>query len=156
MNFVVLAVGQKQPAWVNAAFDEYARRMPREARVDLVEIKAEARAASRAQESVLKAERDRILGALPRGARLVVLDARGPQRTTEEFAGRLEEWLAAGTDTIFVIGGADGLHEDVKRAAHETLALSHLTLPHGLARILLVEQVYRAWTILSGHPYHRP
>jgi 23S rRNA (pseudouridine1915-N3)-methyltransferase len=143
------------PAWVREGFDEYARRMPREARIELVEIKPEKRAGGRGAEQVRQAEGQRILSALPPGCERVVLDERGQDLGTGELARLLEGWMAQGRDVAFVIGGADGLHEEVRRSAHRLWSLSRLTLPHGLVRVILAEQLYRATTILQNHPYHR-
>jgi len=155
MRFLVLAVGAKQPAWVDAAFDDYAARMPREARVELVRIKPEARGAGSAVARALTRESERIAAALPRDCERVALDEAGEQYSSVAFSRRVERWLGAGRDVAFMIGGADGLAPDLKRAAHARLSLSAFTLPHGLVRVLLAEQLYRAASILRNHPYHR-
>lgn len=155
MKLLVVAVGDRMPAWVDAAFAEYAKRMPREARLALKQVRPESRAAGKSVEQMLAAERERIVAALPARSVTVVLDERGKQWTTAELARQLERWLGEGTDLAFVIGGPDGLHPDLKRLGHLTLALSALTLPHGLARVVLAEQLYRAISILRSHPYHR-
>ena len=155
MKLCVLAVGGRMPAWVDAAFAEYAKRMPREARLELKQIKPDRRGAGRTVDQALAVERDRILAAAPERAVPVALDERGKQLTTAQFAHRLEQWLGEGRDVAFMIGGADGLHPDIKRRAGLLLGLSALTLPHGLARVVLAEQLYRAMSILRGHPYHR-
>jgi len=155
MKLWIIAVGTKMPGWVETAFAEYAKRMPREARIELAEIKPEKRAGGKTTQQLMEAERERILAALPQGARLVALDERGAAWTTQQLAQALTGWQQQGGDVAFVIGGADGLHEDIKRRAEKMLALSAMTLPHGMARVLLAEQLYRAVTIIQGHPYHR-
>jgi len=153
VKFVVVAVGHRMPAWVDAGFAEYAGRMPRDARMDLVALKAPPRdgPVGRAMEQ----ERDRILAALPAGCVKVALDERGTLVGSADLAKRMARWREGGRDVAFIIGGADGLHESVKRSADFVWSLSPLTLPHGLARVLLAEQLYRAHTILHNHPYHR-
>lgn len=158
MRLLIVAVGHRQPGWVETAFDDYAKRMPREARIELVELKPEPRpdnAGAAAIDRVLEKEAVRIHAALPDGALRVVLDERGEAVTTRRLAALMEEWLGGGRDVAFVIGSADGLHAGVKSAADRTIALSAMTLPHGLARVLLAEQLYRALSLARGHPYHR-
>ena len=155
MKLVVAAVGHRMPEWVDAGFGEYARRMPRDARLELVAIKPEGRGAGRATERLLDAEGKRLLASLPRGCVKVVLDERGTLLTTVLLARRIERWRANGGDVAFLVGGADGLAEDLKRGADFSWSLTPLTLPHGLARVVLAEQLYRAVSILHNHPYHR-
>lgn len=143
------------PQWVAEGFEEYARRMPREAAIELVEIRPEKRGAGKAMEQLLAAESARIRAAIPGRCRIVAMDERGSQWTTAELAASITKWMKNGGDTSFLIGGADGLDVSVKNSADEILALSSLTLPHGLARIILAEQLYRAVTLIRGHPYHR-
>ena len=143
------------PAWVAAGFDEYARRMPRDARLELIEIKPEVRGAGRATERLLDAEGKRLLASLPRNCVKVVLDERGTLLATAQLARRMERWRASGGDVAFLVGGADGLADGVKRGADLSWSLTPLTLPHGLARVVLAEQLYRAVSILHNHPYHR-
>jgi 23S rRNA (pseudouridine1915-N3)-methyltransferase len=151
----ILAVGHKMPDWIEAGYQEYARRMPPEAGLELIEIKPEKRAAGSSTARVQKVEAERITAALPAQARLVALDERGSQMTTAELAAQLARWLQEGMPPCFVIGGADGLDGSIKARAHLTLGLSRLTLPHGLVRVMLAEQLYRVWSLLKGHPYHR-
>jgi len=153
MKFLVVAVGHRMPAWVDAGFSEYARRMPREGRIDLIALKPAPRGG--AVKRVLDAEGERILAALPPGCVKVVLDERGTFVNTVELARRIARWRQGGRDVAFIIGGADGLSEGVKRSAEFTWSLSPLTLPHGLARVVLAEQLYRAISLLHHHPYHR-
>lgn len=155
MRFFVLAVGNRMPAWIESGFQEYARRMPRHARVELREIRPERRPPGAVTERVLAAERDRILAALPGNCEAVALDERGSAMTTVQLAEQISRWQAAGRDVAWIIGGADGLHPDLKGKAARLVSLSAMTLPHGLARVLLAEQLYRAVSLLGGHPYHR-
>lgn len=155
MRLVIVAVGNKMPAWVAAGFNEYAKRMPREARVELIEIKPEKRSAGKNVGQILAAERDRVTAATPGNSLVIALDEHGRECTTGELARKFSGWLGNGRDVTFIIGGADGLHKDIKDRAHELLALSSMTLPHGLARVLLAEQLYRAMSIIQHHPYHR-
>lgn len=155
MKLLVVAVGTRMPAWVDAGFDEYARRMPRETALEMVEIKAEARTTGKTVPAMMAAEAARIESALPARCRRVILDERGRDTTTEKLARRLEQWLAGGEDVAFIIGGPDGLDPALKATAHETLRLSSLTLPHALVRPLLAEALYRAWSVTRNHPYHR-
>ncbi len=158
MKLRVLAVGSRMPAWVNAGFEEYTRRMPREMPVTLTEIKPEARhgeTAAAAIGKLVQLEHKRIAAALSAGAINVVLDERGKGFTSIELSQRLARWRESGQDVNFVIGGADGTSAALKQGADLLWSLSPLTLPHGLARIVLAEQLFRAASILNGHPYHR-
>jgi 23S rRNA (pseudouridine1915-N3)-methyltransferase len=154
MKLYIIAVGHKMPDWVEIGFKEYVKRMPREAQVELIELKPGQRAGS-SVEKAMDTERERILAALPSGCRKIVLDERGANWTTMKLADKLKGWQREGGDVAFVIGGADGLHADIKRQADELLQLSALTMPHGMVRVLLAEQLYRAVAINQGHPYHR-
>ncbi|WP_287496032.1 23S rRNA (pseudouridine(1915)-N(3))-methyltransferase RlmH [Pandoraea sp. CB10b_02] len=155
MRLFILAVGHKMPGWIETAFAEYAKRMPPELRIELKEIKPEQRSNSRTAETVMAAEAQRIEAALPRGCRLVCLDERGLDLTTMRLAQSLTGWQQDGRDVAFVIGGADGLDPALKSRADTLIRLSSLTLPHGMVRVLLAEQLYRAWSINANHPYHR-
>lgn len=154
MKLFVVAIGDKLPAWAEAACAEYLKRMPREARVEVVAIKPERRA-GQAADQVRAAEAARLMDRCPKGALRVALDERGRQVSTHELADLLAGWMAAGRDVALLIGGADGLATEILARADLTLALSRLTLPHALARVLLIEQLYRAASLLAGHPYHR-
>lgn len=154
MKLVVVAVGQRLPAWAQTAWDDYAKRFPPELRLELKAIKAQARA-STAIPTILAAERSRIEAAISPGSRIVVLDERGTAVTTMSLAARLRQWQLDAADVALVIGGPDGLEPAFRQSAHERLRLSDLTLPHAMARVLLVEQLYRAWSINANHPYHR-
>ena len=154
-KFLIYAVGQKMPGWIATGFQEYARRMPQEAVVELLEIKPESRSGGKKAEQLLATEGARIRALLPSKCRVVALDERGSQWTTAKLADSIRQWMKDGGDTVFLIGGADGLDPAIKNMADEVLALSTLTLPHGLVRILLAEQLYRAISLIKGHPYHR-
>ena len=151
----ILAVGHKMPAWIQDGFDEYARRMPPEIRVELVELKPEERGAGRDAARAKAAEGERILGALPKGATLLALDERGKAITTQGLSVMLSQWMRDAAQPTFAIGGADGHSDALRERADKLISLSALTLPHGLVRVVLAEQLYRAWSILARHPYHR-
>jgi 23S rRNA (pseudouridine1915-N3)-methyltransferase len=157
MKITVVAVGQRQPAWADSAVADYLARLPADFRVELKEVKAEPRAgkANEPTERLLAAEAARIRSALPAGAVLVALDERGRDWSTRQLADALQRWRDAAENVAFVIGGPDGLDASLKAAARVLLRLSSLTLPHALARVLLVEQLYRGWSMLANHPYHR-
>lgn len=159
MKFHILAVGHRMPGWVAAGFEEYAQRMPPEMPIVLRELRPEARPSGRASPAVtlkiMQSEAARIRAALPQSCSLVALDERGKALRTEQLAEAVREWSHDGRDVAFVIGGADGLDDSLKRSATLMLSLSALTLPHQLVRVLLAEQLYRAVSILNNHPYHR-
>lgn len=154
MKLRVVAFGQRMPAWIDAAWTDYAKRLPRDWALELVELKPEPRDRGKPVPALLAAEAVRVRHAC-RGAHLVVLDERGTAWTTQALASAVTRWRDAGQDVAFVIGSADGVDPELRREAATTLALSALTLPHALVRILLVEQLYRASALLAGHPYHR-
>ncbi|AIO66769.1 23S rRNA (pseudouridine(1915)-N(3))-methyltransferase RlmH [Burkholderia oklahomensis] len=155
MKLHIVAVGHKMPGWIATGFDEYTKRMPPELRIELREVKPELRSGSRTAESVMAAEKQRIEAALPKNARVVALDEHGRDWTTMQLAQALPAWRQDGRDVAFVIGGADGLDPALKSRAELLLRVSSLTLPHGMVRVLLAEQLYRAWSITQNHPYHR-
>jgi 23S rRNA (pseudouridine1915-N3)-methyltransferase len=151
----VVAVGTRMPAWVGAAVDDYTKRFPPGFTVEFREVRAEARSnAGNAAAWMLK-EAGRIEAALPAGCRLVVLDERGRDLDTRRLAERMRAWQEEARPVALLIGGPDGLDATLKARADESLRLSSLTLPHPLVRVLLAEQLYRGWSILAGHPYHR-
>ena len=154
MKLLVVAVGQRVPDWAQTAWDDYAKRFPPESRLELKTVKTEPRG-SRTLPALLAAERERISGAIPRSARIVALDERGTALTTAALAEKLQAWQLENDVVALVIGGPDGLDPEFKRAAHERIRLSDLTLPHAMVRVLLAEQLYRAWSINAHHPYHR-
>lgn len=155
MRLVIAAVGTRMPDWVDAGYNEFARRMPREMPLELIEVKAESRTSGKPVAALLAAEAARLRAALPARARLVALDERGIDLSTRALAERLEKWQGGGSDVAFVIGGPDGLDPALKTEAAESLRLSSLTLPHALVRVLLAEALYRAASLQKGHPYHR-
>jgi 23S rRNA (pseudouridine1915-N3)-methyltransferase len=155
VRVTILSVGHKMPAWIQEGFHEYVRRMPGEVRVELVELKPEERGGGKSAEKARQAECERILAAVPAGATLLALDEKGRSVTTPGLSVMLSEWMRDAVHPVFVIGGADGLSPAVKDRADKLLSLSALTLPHHLVRVVLAEQLYRAWTILARHPYHR-
>jgi len=150
----IVALGHRMPAWVTAGFEDYAKRMPREFAFDLVEVKPEARGRGKPITQLLASEAVRIRAAAA-GHRMVALDEHGAAWTTRRMAERLGRWRDEAMDVAFVIGSADGLDPAVKHDADAVVALSAMTLPHGLVRVLLAEQLYRAVSLNSGHPYHR-
>ncbi|MEP6997676.1 MAG: 23S rRNA (pseudouridine(1915)-N(3))-methyltransferase RlmH [Betaproteobacteria bacterium] len=154
MKLRLVALGARLPAWITAGYAEYARRLPREFALELVELKPESRTRGRTTPQILAAEAVRI-GAATGGYHVVALDERGQSWTSAELAAKLAAWRERALAVAFVVGSADGLDPGLKRNADAILALSALTLPHGLARVVLVEQLYRAASMLSGHPYHR-
>ena len=154
MRLRIVALGQRMPSWVTEAVTDYAKRLPRETSFELVELKAAARDRGRTVAQML-AEEARAIAAASMGATVVALDERGAAWTTRELAERLGHWRKEGRDVAFVIGSADGLDASVKASASAVVALSAMTLPHGLVRVVLAEQLYRAASLLAGHPYHR-
>ena len=155
MKLWVVAVGQRQPAWADTAFAEFAKRFPAEMRLELKALKAEPRSSGKTAAQCMAAEAQRFEAALPKGVRRIVLDEHGTRLTTQQLADRLRVWRGDGRDAALLIGGPDGLDPALKASADETLRLSDLTLPHAFARVLLAEALYRAWSVLEGHPYHR-
>lgn len=151
----IVAVGTRMPAWVDAAVREYSARLPGELRVEWREVRAEPRGASGHVDAWTQREAGRIRAAMPPGARLVVLDERGRDLDTRRLAQRVAGWRDDARPVAIVIGGPDGIDRTLANDADETLRLSSLTLPHPLVRVLLAEQLFRAWSILAGHPYHR-
>lgn len=142
------------PDWVESACAEYLKRMPREASVEVVEIKPDKRAAGKNSEVVQEAEAKRILEIAGKDY-LIALDERGQEVTTLQLADRMKNWLGNGRDVSLIVGGADGLHAELKAKADWLWSLSKLTLPHGMVRVVLAEQLYRAWSVINHHPYHR-
>jgi len=155
MRLTVLSIGHRMPAWISQGWAEYAKRLPPEIRLELVELKPEERTSGKTVEKAKALEGERLLAAVPAGALLLALDERGRTVTTQGLSVMLADWMREGTHPVFAIGGADGHAEAVRERADKLVSLSALTLPHGLVRVLLAEQVYRAWSILANHPYHR-
>ena len=154
MKLRIISVGHKMPDWVQSACSEYTKRMPREMSVEIVEIKPDKRSSGKNSETVQEAEAKRILEAAGRDY-LVALDERGQEVTTLQLADKMRLWMESGRDVSLVIGGADGLHENLKRKADWLWSLSRLTMPHGMVRVMLSEQLYRGLSVINNHPYHR-
>ena len=155
MKLFIVTVGHKMPDWITTGYNEYAKRMPREAKIELLEIKPEPRTTGKNTLQIMEAEAQRILNALPANCRKIALDERGATPTTKQLAAQLKDWMGEGRDVAFIIGGADGLHDSVKQASGQLMSLSAFTLPHAFVRVLLAEQLYRAHSLMHNHPYHR-
>ena len=155
MRIVIIAVGNRMRGWIDEGYEEYAGRMPRTARMTLVEVRPEPRTSGKTAAQMMELEAARICAAIPAGADIVALDERGREFSSVELARWLEKRMGDGRDLAFVIGGPDGLAPSIKSSAGHSLRLSSLTLPHGLARVVLAEQLYRAMSLLQNHPYHR-
>jgi 23S rRNA (pseudouridine1915-N3)-methyltransferase len=155
MRLLLASVGQRPPAWAEAAYDDFAKRFPPELKLELKAVKAEPRTSGKTAAQLMAAEAQRLEAAVPKGARRVVLDERGTRLTTVQLADRLRFWLGDGRDVALLVGGPDGLDPALKATADETLRLSDLTLPHAFVRVLLAEALYRAWSVTANHPYHR-
>lgn len=154
MRLLLVAVGHRPPAWTETAYEDFAKRFPPEMRLELKAVKAETRG-SKTAEQLMAAEAVRLEAAIPKGTRRVVLDERGDRLTTVQLSTRMKAWMHDGRDVAFLVGGPDGLDASLKASADETLRLSDLTLPHAFVRVLLAEALYRAWTVMTNHPYHR-
>ena len=157
MKVCIIAIGQKMPAWAQTAFDDYAKRMPPEWKFECKALKAEPRG-STLVEKIKQAEAERILQAIASMGKdtcVVVLDERGKGQTTQQLAQFMADCQGQGSSVAFIIGGADGLDASIKAAASRQIRISDMTLPHAMVRVLLIEQLYRAWSVNAGHPYHR-
>jgi 23S rRNA (pseudouridine1915-N3)-methyltransferase len=155
VRVTIVSVGHKMPAWIQEGFHEYVRRMPPEIRIEMVELKPEERGAGKSSEKAKEIEGERLIAAVPDSAMLLALDEKGRSVTTQGLSVMLSEWMRDAVHPVFAIGGADGLSAAVKERADKLISLSALTLPHALVRVVLAEQLYRAWSILARHPYHR-
>ncbi len=155
MKITIVALGVRLPNWINQGVMEYRKRFPPEVSLHLSEIPSCKRNKTASVEKSLKQEAERISGAIPKGSHVIVLDECGKTQKTLALAENMKSWMQDGKNVAFVIGGADGLHEEMKKQANELWSLSDFTLPHGLVRVLLTEQLYRAWTVIKKHPYHR-
>jgi 23S rRNA (pseudouridine1915-N3)-methyltransferase len=155
MQIHLIAVGTRMPVWVTQGYEEYARRLPRECALRLVEIPLGRRSRTQSPAQAVEDEGRRMLASVPERARVVALDVGGRAWDTPALAERLREWLQSGRDTALLVGGPDGLSDGCLQCAERRWSLSALTLPHALVRVVLAEQLYRAWTIINGHPYHR-
>jgi 23S rRNA (pseudouridine1915-N3)-methyltransferase len=155
MRIHLVAVGERMPAWVDAGYGEYAKRLPQECSLKLVEIAPGKRTKNSDIPRIKAQEGERILAAIPKGALVVALEVKGRPWSTEDLSRQMGEWLRGGRDVALLVGGPDGLDDSCRSRADLQWSLSPLTLPHPLVRVVLAEQVYRAWTLLKGHPYHR-
>lgn len=155
MKLIVIAVGMRMPKWVEEAWQDYAKRLPADCALELKEIKPESRTTGKTPTQMMQAEAKRIESAIPVHALKIALDEHGRDLTTMHLATELEKWRASGQDIVFLVGGPDGLDGDLKRSCHGLMRLSSLTLPHPMVRVVLAEQLYRAWAIMTNHPYHR-
>ena len=155
MNIHLIAVGEKMPSWVQQGYQEYARRLPRECSLRLMEISPGTRGKNADVARAIRDEGQRMLAAIPKGARVIALEVGGSNWSTEQLAKQLDTWLASGQDVALLVGGPEGLAEEARAVAQQAWSLSPLTLPHPLVRVVLGEQIYRAWSILQNHPYHR-
>lgn len=155
MKITLIAVGRKMPGWVEEGFSEYARRMPRECSLNLVEVEADKRGRSGSPSRWMESEGRRIIAAIPKGDMVVALDVEGVSWSTEKLSSSLGRWMQDGVGVSLLVGGPDGLSRDCLQHAQQQWSLSKLTLPHPLVRVVVAEQLYRAWTILGNHPYHR-
>ena len=151
----LIAVGTRMPSWVEQGFNEYAKRMPTESKIKLVEIAAGKRSKNSDVKRLTQQEGEKMLAAIPKRANIVALDVLGKALSTEELAQELKVWQGSGQDVALLIGGPEGLADDCLMQAQQKFSLSKLTLPHPLVRVVLAEQLYRATTILKGHPYHK-
>jgi 23S rRNA (pseudouridine1915-N3)-methyltransferase len=155
MQLLVAAVGQRMPNWVNEAWTEYARRMPSVLSLSLCEITLEKRGKNADTKRLTAIESKALHEAMPARARVIALDVQGQAWSTEKLAANLEQWMGEGRDVGFMIGGPDGIAADIMQKADNRWSLGPLTLPHPMVRVVLAEQLYRAWTVTQNHPYHR-
>ncbi|MCU7960299.1 MAG: 23S rRNA (pseudouridine(1915)-N(3))-methyltransferase RlmH [gamma proteobacterium symbiont of Bathyaustriella thionipta] len=155
MRIQLISVGQRLPDWVNTGCETYARRLPDECRLQLIEIAAGKRSKNADIQRITRDEGQRMLKAVARRTHIVALDVGGKSWTTEQLAQQLQKWMASGQDLALLVGGPEGLSADCLQAARERWSLSPLTFPHPLVRVIVAEQLFRAWSILRNHPYHR-
>lgn len=155
MRIHLIAVGNRMPDWVEKGYQEYARRLPPSCTLNLIEISPGHRGKGADVQKAINEESSKMLAAIPKGVRVIALDEKGKQWRTQQLAEQLEEWMQDGRDVALLVGGPDGLSAECKQKAEQSWSLSKLTLPHPLVRVVLAEQVYRAWSVVQGHPYHR-
>lgn len=155
MQIHIISIGTKMPAWVNEGIHEYTKRMPRECQVRLVELAAAQRAKTTDLKRAIQEEGERLLKAVPKNCDIIALDVKGKEHSTESLSTAMSHWLAEGRDIALLVGGADGLSTECLNSANSKWSLSKLTYPHPLVRVILAEQLYRAWSLLNNHPYHR-
>lgn len=155
MKIHLIAVGERMPGWVQQGYEEYARRLPRECALQLTEIAPGRRGKNANIVRAVRDEGERMRAAIPKGATVIALEVTGRAWSTEQLSQQLQRWLAGGSDIALLVGGPEGLSDEARAAASQQWSLSPLTLPHPLVRIIVAEQLYRAWSILHNHPYHR-
>lgn len=155
MQIHLIAVGNRMPAWVSEAYHEYAKRLPRECALKLVEIAPGKRGVHADVKRIVRDEGERMLAAVPRDCQVIALEVGGKPWSTAQLAVQLEGWMQSGRDTALLVGGPEGMDEACRARADQLWSLSALTLPHPLVRVILAEQIYRAWSVMVGHPYHR-
>ncbi|MEI8207780.1 MAG: 23S rRNA (pseudouridine(1915)-N(3))-methyltransferase RlmH [Methylococcales bacterium] len=155
MQINLITVGNRMPGWVQQGYDEYAKRLPRECELVLKEVAPGKRSKNSDVARIVKDEGDRMLAAIPQGAYIVTLDIPGKPWTTPELAQAMQRWMESGQHVALLVGGPEGLADSAKQLARESWSLSKLTFPHPLVRIVVAEQLYRAWSIIHNHPYHR-
>lgn len=155
MIIKIIAVGKRMPDWITCGYENFIKRLPREITLNLTEISPGQRSKTSNTGIELKKEAEKILPVATMHSKIIVLDETGKTITSQDLADKLIQWQNENEDPCIIIGGADGLDQSVKAVAHETWSLSGMTLPHAIARLLLAEQIYRAWTINTHHPYHR-
>ncbi|NOQ64273.1 MAG: 23S rRNA (pseudouridine(1915)-N(3))-methyltransferase RlmH [Methyloprofundus sp.] len=155
MRIYFITVGQKMPSWVKQGYDEYAKRMPKECELVLKEVPAGKRGKNSDVKRIIRDEGERMLAAIPKNCHIVTLDVPGKAWSTPVLATAMQDWLVGGQDIALLVGGPEGLADSVKQIARQSWSLSKLTFPHPLVRIIVAEQLYRAWSIINNHPYHR-
>ena len=155
MHIYLIAVGQKMPAWVYAGCEDYSKRLPRDLQLKIIEVPLIKRGKNPDIQRINRDESRKIMDAIPKGCAMVALDVNGKRLSTDKLATLLNQWMQAGTDIAIVIGGPDGLSDELLQRSEQRLSLSDLTFPHPLVRVIIVEQLYRAWSIIRHHPYHR-
>jgi 23S rRNA (pseudouridine1915-N3)-methyltransferase len=155
MQINLISVGNRMPGWVQQGYEEYAKRLPRECELVLKEIAPGKRGKNSDVARIVKEEGERMITTIPQGGHVVILDIPGKPWTTPELAQAMKRWLESGQNIALLVGGPEGLPDFVKQTARESWSLSKLTFPHPMVRILVAEQLYRAWSILHNHPYHR-
>ena len=155
MQIDVIAVGKKMPAWIETAIKEYTKRLPKTIQFKLIEVTPAVRSKNNSADNYKQQEQQKIEAALNRNSTIIALDEKGKSLNSQKLADQLQTWIDENQHISLIIGGADGLSEELKNKANQTWSLSEMTLPHGLVRVMVVEQLYRAWSITQNHPYHR-
>jgi len=155
MRVNLICVGKKMPGWVSQGYEEYAKRLNKDCQLNLIEIDMAKRGKTSTPQKYKAEEAKKILSVLPKGSYLVSLDVKGQQPSTEKLSERIDQWMHLGRDISILIGGPDGIDEALLSDSDEKISLSNLTFPHPLVRVILAEQIYRAWSLLNNHPYHR-